>query len=206
LATHQRRINPDWRVVNDYEVVLPRRVVPQPNPGIVPGGDCVPCVLAGLLNISVRDVYEKLNEGKYEPLGGSSTRSAFYEAKSLGWIDRLIDEAPYWPSYHRMWGDPSWLVRLPWIRYMQMVFDAGYYGVASINLDGKGPIVENDHGVLFCGIRQRTVSHPTLKAASSIEYDLLVSCSARHPEGKWYEYIDYLEKYGGFNCFLARPK
>jgi hypothetical protein len=39
-------------------VILPRRVKPQPVPGIVEGGDCGACVLGGLFDLSVEEVYE----------------------------------------------------------------------------------------------------------------------------------------------------
>ena len=41
-----------------HEVVLPRRVIPQPKPGVVEGGDCGGCCIAGLLNIPIERAYE----------------------------------------------------------------------------------------------------------------------------------------------------
>lgn len=39
------------------ELVLPRRVAPQPAPAIVPGGDCGPCCVAGVTGLDVDEAY-----------------------------------------------------------------------------------------------------------------------------------------------------
>jgi len=41
-------------MAREFETVLPRRVVPQPVPFIVEGGDCGACVLAGVDVLLVR--------------------------------------------------------------------------------------------------------------------------------------------------------
>ena len=86
-----------------------------------------------------------------------------------------------------------------------MAIDGGYYGIASININGDGPCVDTDHIVLICGARERSEPNQYVEGAKIIIQEILVSCSAHHPEGQWYEVIDFLKKRGGFNCYLAKP-
>ncbi|MGZ8887687.1 MAG: hypothetical protein ACXW1A_05425 [Nitrososphaeraceae archaeon] len=193
-----------------YEVILPRRSISQPHPKIYQYGDCGACVLCGLLNLADPSLSYKLfqENGDIEPFSYVTMRSALYSAKSRGFIDRLIDDHPIWIVYkgHMTWGNVSWKQSLEWFKYINMAIDAGYYGIASINIDGKGPLVDTDHVVLFCGVRERIEQNKYIPEAGNVIQEILISCSGRHPEGKWYDIVELLKYRGGFNCFLARPK
>ncbi len=102
------------------------------------------------------------------------------------------------------YGTPSWEVPHEWFGYVTMAIDAGYYGLCSVSYDKKGPLVETDHIVLICGVREVGVPHPTLKS-TRIDPQLLVSCSSKHPEGKWEGVEEFLTTRGGYNILLARP-
>jgi len=187
---------------------LPRRAVPQPKPAINQGGDCGGCVLAGLLDLSVKDVYEMFRAGGHK----SFSRYEMVEAvESALWthelLDRVITDIPHWIALpnSQIWGHPGWAQNLAWFNYIRMAIDAGYYGIASITYNKQGPPTESDHVVLICGARERREQHPTVASAKNIIQEILVSCSAAHPDGKWVNHIEFLEKWGGFNAILVRP-
>lgn len=185
---------------------LDRRVVKQPSPKIFNGGDCGACVLAGLFNKSPQWVYDEL-QGEVKPFSHITMEMALSKASSVGVLSRRIRQVPHWPSddYQLTWGSPSWLQDQHWAEYISMAIDAGYYGIAHINMDGNGPLRETDHLVLICGYKEEVI--PVLDGkAGKYQHSILVSCSARHPEGKWYEVSDYLKHYGGFNCHLVKPE
>lgn len=189
--------------------ILPKRAVKQVIPKVYQYGDCGACVLAGLIGwTDVSLVYERLQEnGKIEPFSHPTMRSALWRAKSLGLICKLVDNFPIWPIYksHMTWGNVSWKQNLEWFDYISMAIDGGYYGIASININGDGPCVDTDHMVLICGTRERSEPNQYVEGAKIIIQEILVSCSAHHPEGQWYEVIDFLKNRGGFNCYLAKP-
>ncbi len=192
-----------------YETILPRRARPQPSPKFYLGGDCGACVLAGLTNLPNIELAYKLfqEDGKIEPWSQPTMRDAVYSAKSKGFLDRIMTHHPSWQVWegHQTWGSASWKQSLEWYEYINMAIDAGYYGIASINIDGKGPLVETDHLVLICGTRERVEPNKYVEGAGDIIQEIFVSCSAKHPEGRWYEIRDFLTYRGGFNCYLVRP-
>lgn len=188
------------------EVILPRRALPQPSPKIVEGGDCGPCCLAGMANKTIQEVYDLQEDGP-EAFSWPKAVRTLHEAKRQGWLDRFIDDIPIWTQWKSkmQFGMPSWDSNLEWFGYVTMAIDAGYYGFCSVNYDGKGPLVDSDHVVLICGVRELTVPHKTVKGAACIVPELLVSCSATCPEGRWEEHREFLTKRGGYNILLARP-
>jgi hypothetical protein len=91
-----------------------------------------------------------------------------------------------------------------------MAVEAGYYGLAQVNHAGRGQDeLETDHWVLVCGARTWTTWEdvPSVPGArrGTIHRELLVSCSASAPEGRWERAEDFLKHRGGFNLILARP-
>lgn len=192
------------------KVELPRRALRQPSPALHPGGDCAACSFGGLIGFeSVQQVYDEFSEGRAEATCWTTARERLWEALSKGYIDRLIDEVPTWPetfSGRLTWGNTSWWSQgFAWENYMIMAFEAGYYGLTSIDYNGQGPGSETDHAVLLCGIQEvrtsRTLSSG--KSAESISRQLLVSCSSKGDY--WIEARKFLKEYGGFNVLLARP-
>lgn len=189
-------------------VELPRRVVKQPTPELSPGGDCGACVLAGLLNLSIEDVYARLHEkGVPHHFGHTSMvealRRAYYDLKL---IDRYVTRTPHWPIWdaRRAWGDASWLQSMEWREWLTMAFDAGYYAIAQVRAVHEPMMFETNHWVLYCGTRTKWDGPPG--ARHSGETQLLVSDSGRtKPHEAWFELGPHLKERGGFACLLARP-
>lgn len=187
------------------DVILPLRVVPQPVPKLHDAGDCGPCVLAGLLGTTPKDVYDR--QGKVAPLSWWEMRQMLYDCKSEGLFDRIVTNPPSWPqeaiSSIACWGCPSTLQSLAWFEYIRMALDAGYYAIALVDfekggLHGHGP----NHWVLICGAR---MVYPA-SGSGAIKQEVLVSCSnAATPDEEWVEVRDLLRYRGGFNALLARP-
>jgi hypothetical protein len=180
------------------EIVLPRRAIAQPRPFLVDGGDCGACVLAGLAGATVADAYDNLALSR-QGFDRAEMATALTRAKGAGLLDRVVEAHPSWPVLPRFatFGAASQRQWQPWSTYIRMALDAGYYGLAEVamdasGVDGPGP----DHWVLLCGWRM-----PTDSALAEV----LVSCSARHPEGRWVRIRDFVTRWGGFNALLARP-
>lgn len=193
------------------EIIRPQRSLPQPNPGVRKGGDCWACVIGGMTGLSVAEVYTDLNEGNHNA-SLSCIPSVLYAAMDKDLVQWFYDETPYWPSeHHREFGDPAIIQRLGWISWVHMALGAGYVGYASVSHNGLDLTKEykdstagyiggrTNHAVMICGIRKRLEPHKTMKGCNRILHDILVSCSASHPDGKWIEVDDFLINYGGFN-------
>lgn len=201
-------------------VLLPRRVVPQPTPELVPGGDCGACVLAGALGLTVEDVYARLQDptpnGKPTSFGhhrmSDALKHAFYREKLAA---RFIDEMPTWAPISdgmRSWGNPGWMVSGAWWAYLRMALEAGYYALTIVDIDKKGPLGGGgNHWVMLCGTRlnwtRRTYEHEgQTHETSSGAYEVLVSCSSRRtPAEEWVEAGHFLRDRGGFFLFLVKP-
>ena len=193
------------------EIVLPRRVRPQPQPHVNPGGDCGACVLGGLLNLQVTEVYDRYLEGKPKSLSWFDMRNALSQAY---WteerLDRFVEEIPMWPwEVHPPfleWGPHAGHMSRGWYHYVRMAVDAGYYAIALVDVDKNGPFGGgSNHWVMIAGARGRREPFPDGKGAV-IHEEVLVSCSsAKTPDEEWVGKGDFLNKRGGFNLLLARP-
>lgn len=184
------------------EIVLPRRAQPQPQPFRVACGDCGACVLGGILGLSVDDAYARSVVRRHRQLQSFCHRNmadAFDDAVRDGLADRAITRAPVWPvnTEYMIWGACGANQWQAWSHYVRMALDAGYYGAAEINMEGGGPSTYPNHWVMLCGWRPSP-------AGTSLD-EVLVSCSARHPEGRWIAARDFLQRHGGFNALFARP-
>lgn len=194
------------------EVILPRRVVPQPIPELHTGGDCGACVLAGLLGLPIADVYSRYGRQREDSTANAFSwpemNKALWKAAADGFLDRHIEDVPVWIGNAKdcfmNWGFPSWQQNLAWFNYVRMAVDAGYYGIASISHGRRGPIDGyGDHWVLIVGARRREEEREHGRA---IEHELLVSCSSTTtPDEEWVIERDFLRERGGFNLLLARP-
>jgi hypothetical protein len=185
------------------EVTLPRRALPQPHPTIAPGGDCGPCCLAGLLGIDVATVYRELCAGKREALTWYGMREALFAADER--LDRIIDETPIWTPARwprAPWGLPGEDLALHWYQYVRMAFDGGCYALAEVHHAGGGPAHETDHWWLLCGARE--IEPPG--GTGLIRQQVLVSCPASCPGGRWVDASDVLARHGGYSVLLARPR
>lgn len=192
--------------MRDHEVILPRRVVPQPTPEINPGGDCGACVLAGLFGISVTDAYERL-QGKVKPFSHGEMRTALHEAVRFDLADRIVPSPARWPKkgegYFDDFGDLASRHCIEWWTYLRLAFDAGYYAIAEVDHARSGPVSQPDHWVLLVGVRERW---PTDPKGGKIDQEVLVSCSSRKtPDEEWVDAGDFLQRRGGYNALLARP-
>lgn len=197
--------------MREFEIVLPKRVVPQPRPRIYKGGDCSACVLAGLIGYTVEEIYTEVYEQDLDqpkplcwPEMALRLNRLYYKKE----LDRLIDSIPIWPTDDAMrsFGDGFAAQGHRWFKYVTMALDAGYYGIMMYNLQGDLSQMPN-HFVLVCGarVRGRKIRN---KAAWEMESQLLISCSSRRTADKafWVALNDLAAKHGGFNILLARPR
>lgn len=196
------------RPVLSAEVILPLRAHAQPSPKHVPLGDCGACVLGGLMSLSVDEAYAFVRNGDPRPIGWQDMRAALDVGEATGRFDRAMTDVPLWPhavpSMCLTWGlTASWQSRA-WWGYVTTAMDAGLYGLACVSSKGAGSDSEGpDHWVLIVGYREW--SEVTDSGSTLIHTELLVSCSARHPEGQWVSRNDFLRRWGGFNTLWARP-
>lgn len=202
-------------------VELPRRVIQQPTPDIFSGGDCGACVLGGLLEMSLADVYAKLqkeqSDGKVRSFEHYSMIEALRRAKyDLQRVDKYIEEMPQWTPVSesfRAFGNPSWMNSGAWWKYLTMALEAGYYAITTVVSSRKGPLAGGtDHWVMLCGTRVHYMPHEYendgVKNKSEVgSFEVLVSCSSRKtPAEEWVECGDFLRERGGFFLFLVKPK
>ena len=183
------------------EVVLPRRVLKQPDPLLCKIGDCGACVLGGIMDIPAQEIYDTFNPGP-KHFSYWDMRRSLHQAEAIGLLDRICTEPPYWPSYEatRQWGSPGWEQGYYWFNWIRMAMDAGYYAIAAVDMEKRGAEHNHiNHWILLCGAR-------TIKKGNAIETEVLVSCSAKTTvDEEWVDIFEFLKKRGGFNCFLARP-
>jgi hypothetical protein len=142
-------------------------------------------------------------------------RDALYTAESRGIVDRVIADVPVWPwRIHEPfaeWGFHAGFMSLAWFRYVNMAIDAGYYALALVDIDKKGPFGGGtDHWVMICGARVRHVPLEPDKPDDPVNYriddEILVSCSStRTPDEEWVDPGKFLTQRGGFNLLLVRP-
>ena len=202
--------------MREYEIALPRRVRPQCVPFMQNGGDCGACVLGGLLGLSIGETYESYNNGKIGSFHWSSMRDALWTAESRGILDRVITDVPVWPwSINQPfceWGMHAGFMSIAWFHYVSMAIEAGYYGLALVDIHKKGPFGGGtDHWVLVCGARVRRVPMENSKPDDThvdyrIDNEILISCSStRTADEEWVGPGKFLTERGGFNLLLARP-
>lgn len=193
------------------QIVLPLRSHPQPQPHLAEGGDCAACCIAGICGIRPHQVYENLMNGEVSSPSRPDMEPILRTAQMHGLIRRFNTDVPRWPvpDYYMAFGESGYICANEWFRYLWMAFEGGYYGLASVVYDktgsqGKIP-PDTDHMVLLCGAREASVPHPTM-SASRIEYQLLVSCSAKStPKEEWVEAREFLAQRGGYNVILVKP-
>lgn len=192
------------------KVILPKRVIQNPEPRIYKNGDCGACVLAGLFNMEVKEVYEKRQDKQITPFSRDCLKWFLYDRQAFGSLDRFIMDVPHWnyPDSLIPFGNLGWLTARSWFNYVRMGIDAGYYGIAFVRFDKKGTTypITTDHIVLICGVRDRYVPHKTMEGASTINQEILVSCSAKKTEDEeWVKASEFLRERGGYNIILVRP-
>ena len=104
-----------------------------------------------------------------------------------GRIDRLINKPPVWLINQHIemngaWGPNSQLMSGAFHAYCLAMFDAGYYGIAQINMHGRGQSGQGggtDHWVLLCGMRRRSEGN------SIIEEILIGDSCPTYPVERW---------------------
>lgn len=190
-----------------YELVLPRRAHKQPRPLLNAGGDCASCAIGGVVGLSVEEVHtmiETTDNCSRSRLGWTILCREF---ERRGLIHEYIDDIPVW--------FPIWAVSLPhgltsehmrneWWRYVRMAIRAGYYGLASVTYSGD-VYTDTDHMVVICGVRERWEIHPVVEGAHSQVNEVLISCSASCPEGRWV-CVDSFLRTGGHDAIFILPQ
>lgn len=196
--------------MSEFEIVLARRVVPQPASFIVAGGDCGACVLAGLLGISVERVYDELRE-KRESIHFSEMARILRCAEFRGLAEAYIDEPAFWMPFGGGAGmcpfgnTAKWSARA-WFNYVRMAMIAGYHAIAHVDHERKGDAgLGPNHWVALVGIRSRKVPGK-VEGSYSFEEEVLVSCSARStPAEEWVDAHQFLRERGGFDLLFVKP-
>jgi len=186
------------------ELVLPRRVIPQPTPEVSGGGDCGACVFGGIFGMTVPEVYEF--KGDVCCIGIGEMQRMLRVAAIYKKADRFIEDPARWAGHttYEAFGRPGHLDYLSWFNYVRMAIDAGYYGLAQVDFARTGGRAKGgtDHWVMICGARtEGTVIDKKLTG------EVLVSCSARSTgvKDEWVEAQDFLKNRGGYNILFARP-
>lgn len=197
----------------EFSIVLPRRVTPQPTPGIVPGGDCGACVLSGLLGISVERVYDDLCEAR-ESIHYAEMSRVMRSVTSNGLAVASIDEPALWLPFGTASGMYSFGIQardcaMAWFRYVRMALEAGYYGIAKVDYDRNVASQrgrETNHWVAIVGARAAWKDHPTVAGARVGVGEVLVSCSARSSaDEEWVDRNDFLRERGGLDLLFVKP-
>lgn len=214
VLTHRQSV-PGYGVAmaqQPWQVALPLRVVPQPNPFITRGGDCGYCVLAGLLGISVQEVYDECGDDPQRQLG---SRDRWVKAANrwayAGKLDAVFSDIPIWP-----WTVPAIFMDfgllgpsmgMPWFAFVRMALEAGYYAVAWVDHGRAGPLGHgSDHVVMICGARHRFEPSDDGDGTGVWRDEVLVSCSSRAtPAEEWVSRNAFLRDRGGYAVVLVRP-
>lgn len=193
-------------------IVLPRRVPKNPTPQVYAGGDCGPCCVSGITGIPVADVYGWNDESKDKPEAFSwwAMRGVLWKLVSHGKLVEVIDSVPMFasnPASSLMWGYPGWTMNQGWFDWIKLAIGAGYYGVAQIDSQKRGPFspdgfgVAGDHWVMIVGVRRVVPDKPGM-----IAQDVLVSNSSRSaPDEEWVPHHEFLSRWGGYNVMLVKP-
>lgn len=195
----------------DQEIILPKRVVPQPQPHLNLGGDCGACVLGGLLGWEPYRIYSDLCDGKIGPINYHKMHECLRVLHGRGLLSRVLVDSPVWlqswMSMAAAWGPHSTIQSYNWFQYLQLGIDAGHYGIANVDTTRSGAYGPGtNHWVLLCGVRHVRTQSPDGKFAT-IDHEILVSCSSSStPDEEWVEVNDFLKDRGGFNVMLAKPK
>lgn len=205
------------RIENRTEVVLPRRAVPNPTPNLNPGGDCGPCVLAGVLGLSSPQAVYDEHFGSKPCSIGYGEMQRILRVENGRRLDRIIEHPPTWlgsDGEYTAWlgafGWAAWRMAEPWFRHLQMAVDAGYYGLAQVDSTKTGGDAQGgpDHWVMLCGARSwvEWTDRPEGRSSGKPVQQVLVSCSARStPDEEWVCVREFLRERGGFSTIYARP-
>lgn len=185
-------------------LTLTLRPLPQPEPATVTGGDCAACVLAGLSNRPLADIYE-LARPNLPPdgLNWSETVAALQRLTERGHIDRAITAVPNWPVEPALsyWGASGYPAFVEWYSYVRLGLEAGYYGVIFTHIAPSAQANEINHVELICGARERPVDDAD---GSYSAVEVLVACPKRHNE-RWLSALELLRLHGGWNVILVKP-
>ena len=160
------------------------------------------------MGLTVDQAYAEVREGGPRSIGWPEMSEALRTAAARGRLSRVMLDVPIWPhavpSMVLTWGlTASWQSH-PWWGYATTALDAGLYGLACVSAGGAGADSAGpDHWVLIVGYRTRCEA--TGPDSGRLHDELLVSCSARHPEGRWIDRNAFLRHWGGFNALWARP-
>ena len=207
------KVNEIRRIDTNY------RVVPNPDPPLNDGGDCGPCVLAGLCGVSVQEAYQELLEFE-EPRAAtwSQMSKAARRASRQGFLSDCITKVPLWPPKRPdtlTWGLDAALQSSHWNNYIKMALQGGYAGIAHVDMHREGGPLTN-HWLAIVGWRHSEETDwcgkgpdegGDVRKVTSHTSELLLSCSARQTnDEEWIEVSDFLETMGGFNVILAKPK
>ena len=188
-------------------VLLKKRVIPQPLQALNTAGDCGACVLGSLFNLSIKEVYERFNNGEPKGFTIVDLRNILLDTNNRKYFERAVTDVPYWQvkNTDQAFGNPSWNQSQEWFNYIRMGLDGGYYPIPLVHYKKGGCFSIVDHVVMICGCREKMEPLPRLNT-HIIKPQILVSCPATTSlDEEWVDVKDFLKERGGFNCLLVRP-
>ena len=157
--------------------------------------------------MSVDMAYALLDEGPVAMTWHEMERALRY-AEARGLLDHVVTAIPIWPSVprcHLLWGHTGAVQSEGWRDYLRLALLAGYYAIAPIDHEGRGPFAEGDHWVLLRGVRSGWEPVGTAPGALILRTEVLVSSSSAGGSETWIEAERFLRDHGGFTVMLARP-
>jgi hypothetical protein len=159
------------------------------------------------VGLSVAEVHEAIettpNVGRSRP--GWPALLELWERDGV--IEEYVSDIPLWPL--EQWGAlphglKSTAMLQEWWRYLRLAMRGGYYGLANVNFAGQ-EWQPTDHAVVLCGVREHWRDSTAVAGARSQVLEVLVSCSASCPEGRWEDARSLLRR-GAFDAVLVRPR
>jgi hypothetical protein len=199
-------------MAEEIKVVIDVKPLPQSSGKVMDGGDCGYCCIGGMFGTgSILAAYE-LVEDKMPEDGGWKNRESITSYRIKLFLEAMGHEyEEYNPDFDHyktglmtnQWNNHNWY------HEFKNLIDAGKFLFASVRYDPAPPppprqYGEHDHVVLINGYREWYKPHPTVKGASSLQYEIRISCSASGD--RWMDYQEFLYLHGCAACIVSSEK
>jgi len=161
--------------------------------GIATGGDCGACCIGAVANKSVAEVY---NEVYGEVRNGLDYDDIIRALKHYDFEFDVALPKDLRPTAERwkQFGNPSWFNFISWCDNAYGKINAGYVGIAQVNINGKGCLEDfTDHWVIINGITYGE------SGAGKIVH---VSCPSNRVHDMPAK--DFLRFHGGYNAIWVK--
>ena len=158
-------------------------------------GDCGPCCLGAILELTVNDVYDNIlgyvDGMTYDRMVKALWRKGVYFENYIP-SDAVCDNNPEWFTF----GRPSWRNFIRWFDLTKQRLNYGLVGIAQVNMRGNAHNDDfTDHWVIIYGYKQ--------KSENAVDKVVLISCPTR---GEFeIDAKTFLRQYGGYNTIWVQP-